>query len=64
MQLLGYTVEGGHRSLVSEWMEKGSLSRFMAGLTTLELFSMVRPFLLSYNIASYNKSLHANSVSV
>ncbi|KLO07661.1 kinase-like protein [Schizopora paradoxa] len=56
MHLLGYTVEGGYRSLVSEWMENGSLRVHMVKLSTEELFSM------AIGIAKGLCYLHSNKV--
>ncbi len=44
LPLLGYTLEGTRLSLISEWMEKGSLRKVMTTLTVPGQFSMVPLF--------------------
>jgi len=56
LPLLGYMIEGSYPSLVSEWMEKGSLRSRMMELSTTELYFM------SLGIASGLAYLHSRNV--
>jgi len=56
LPFLGYTVEGNHPALVSEWMKKGNLHGYMKTLKTQDSFSML------VGIARGLQYLHSNRV--
>ncbi|KLO07120.1 kinase-like protein [Schizopora paradoxa] len=56
LPLLGYMIEGNYMSLVSEWMERGSLRSCMPKLSTRDLFIM------SIGIADGLAYLHSRNV--